>query len=274
MRCQKTLEWFPLGKQSMMILIPIVVTVALWWGFTVAMLYRTGMSEDSFARTLTIATVFAFAGLVLIARTEDQATVMGAYAAFAGALLVWSWHEISYFLGFVTGPKPESCPDDCSIGKRFVLGVQASLYHELAIIATGGLLFILTLGAVNRVALWTYCILWAMRWSAKLNIFLGVRNLHLDYLPKRLQYLSSFVARKDMNPLFPITMLASTSLVILWAVRAFGATSTFVITSEVLCATLLTLAIFEHVFLMFKVPDRALWRLGTARRDAQLEQDL
>ncbi|MFK7885460.1 MAG: putative photosynthetic complex assembly protein PuhE [Gammaproteobacteria bacterium] len=251
----------------MSIVLPIIVAIALWWGFTVAMLYRTGLPEASFPRTLTIATVLAFAGLVVIARTAEMSTTLGAYAAFAGALLVWSWHEISYFLGFVTGPRPERCPDDCSTGRRFVLGVQASLYHELAIVATGALLCMLTLGSPNRVGLWTYGILWAMRWSAKLNIFLGVRNLHMDLLPTRLQYLSSFVARASMNPLFPLSMLGATIGVALWVSKILDASSMFVVTSSVLCATLLSLAMLEHVFLMLNVPDRALWRLGVGQRD-------
>ncbi len=254
----------------MSIVLPIVVAVALWWGFTVAMLYRTGLPEASFPRTLTIATVLAFAGLVVIARTAEFTTTLGAYAAFAGALLVWSWHEISYFLGFVTGPRPEPCPEDCSTGRRFVLGIQASLYHELAIIATGALLCMLTLGSPNRVALWTYSILWAMRWSAKLNIFLGVRNLHLDLLPARLQYLSSFVRRASMNPLFPISMIGASIAVGVWVMKVFAASSTFAVTGSVLCATLLSLAMLEHVFLMFNVPDRALWRLGVGDRDRRV----
>lgn len=250
----------------MEIVIPIVVAVALWWGATVAMLYRTGLPEASFPRTLTIATVLAFAGLVVIARTTGMATVPGAYAAFAGALMVWAWHEISYFLGFVTGPRPEPCPSHCTLWQRFVLGVQASLYHELAVIATGGLLLILTWGAANRVALWTYCILWAMRWSAKLNIFLGVRNLHMDFLPQRLQYLSSYVSRKDMNPLFPVSMIGAAIFVGICITHASSATSVFVVTGAVLCATLLALAMLEHLFLMFDVPDRMLWRLGLGDR--------
>ncbi|MEO1575797.1 MAG: putative photosynthetic complex assembly protein PuhE [Pseudomonadota bacterium] len=252
----------------MSVLIPVVVAVALWWGFTVAALYRTGMPEESFPRTLSLATVFAFAGLVLIARTAQLETVASAYAAFAGALLVWSWHEVSYILGFVTGPRPEACPDDCSRGRRFLFGVQASLYHELAIVATGALVCMLTLGSPNRVALWTYCILWGMRWSAKLNIFLGVRNLHLDFLPARLQYLSTFVTRASMNPLFPVSMVVGACCVAVCVARAADATTLFVTTGAVLCATLLLLAMVEHVFLMVDVPDRALWRLGLRPRGA------
>ncbi len=251
----------------MSVLLPIAAAVALWWGFTVAMLYRTGMPEASFPRTLTLATVLAFGGLVLIARTAHLETVGSAYAAFAGALLVWSWHEVSYFLGFVTGPRPEACPDECTRTQRFVRGVQASLYHELAIVATGALVCMLTLGSPNRVALWTYCILWGMRWSAKLNIFLGVRNLHLDFLPARLQYLGSFVSKASMNPLFPVSMCAATLCVAVCVARAADAQTLFVTTGAVLCATLLLLAMLEHLFLMIEVPDRALWRLGLRTRD-------
>lgn len=252
----------------MSILLPIVVALALWWGFTIAMLYRTGLPEDSFGRTLVITSVLALIGLVAIYRSADVATDVGAYSAFIGALMVWAWQEISYFLGFVTGPRPHPCPPDTPLLRRFVLGVQASLYHELAIIATGGVIALMTYAGVNRVALWTYCILWLMRWSAKLNIFLGVRNLHMDYLPKRLQYLSSFVAHKDMNPLFPVSMLVAGVFVTMWVLRAAGAdASTFAVTSSVLCASLLVLAMLEHLFLMFKVPDRKLWRLGTVSRD-------
>ena len=74
------------------------------------MLYRTGLPEASFPRTLLLATVLAVAGLGVIVATTGVATPLGAYAAFGGALLVWAWHEISYFLGYVTGPRPESCP--------------------------------------------------------------------------------------------------------------------------------------------------------------------
>ncbi len=252
----------------MSIFLPIVVALALWWSFTIAMLYRTGLPETSFGRTFVMTSVLALVGTFVIARSADLATDVGAYAAFVGALMVWAWHEISYFLGFVTGPRPQSCPPQSTAWQRFVFGVKASLYHELAIIATGGVIVLLTYNGANQVAMWTYCILWFMRWSAKLNIFLGVRNLHMDYLPKRLQYLSSFVAHRSMNPLFPVSMLVAGVFVVMWVLRAAGAdASTFAVTSSVLCASLLVLAMLEHLFLMFRVPDRALWRLGTVSRD-------
>ena len=108
----------------------------------------------------------------------------------------------------VTGPRPRACPAGASGSERFVLGVKASLWHELAIVATAALLAWLTWGAANTTALITFVVLWLMRWSAKLNIFLGVRNLHQEFWPDHLSYLGSYVGRRAANALFPLSMLA------------------------------------------------------------------
>ena len=42
-----------------------------------------------------------------------------------------------------------------------------------------------------------------MRQSAKLNLFLGVRNLSEEFLPPHLKYLQSFFRRRPMNALLP-----------------------------------------------------------------------
>ncbi len=52
--------------------------------------------------------------------------------------------------------------------------------------------------------MWTYLVLWGMRQSAKLNLFLGVRNLGVEFLPQHLRYLQSFFRRRGMNALFPL----------------------------------------------------------------------
>ena len=38
-----------------------------------------------------------------------------------------------------------------------------------------------------------------MRQSAKLNVFLGVRNLNADFLPDHLKYLQTYFVRAPMN---------------------------------------------------------------------------
>ncbi|MEO0995900.1 MAG: putative photosynthetic complex assembly protein PuhE [Pseudomonadota bacterium] len=251
----------------MAFLAPIAAVVALWWLATVVALYRTGLPRRTFRATFVAATVLGAAGLALIVATRELATVPGAYAAFAGALAIWSWHELSYLLGYVNGPRAAGCPAGLPAARRFWLGVKASLYHELAIVLTALALWLVSAGSANRVAFWTFTVFWLMRWSVKLNIFLGVRNLRLDYLPVHLQYLSSYVGRRDMNPWFPVAMVvAAFGIAALIASALNNGAGTFVATSQALFATLLVLAVLEHVLLMIDVSDDVLWRLATTLR--------
>ncbi len=251
----------------MTVLAAIAVVVALWWLATVLALYRTGLPRGTYPATFVAATVLAGIGLVLIAVTRELTTVAAAYAAFAGALALWSWHELSYLLGYVSGPRAAGCPADATAARRFWYGVKASLYHECAIVLTALALWLATAGSANRVAFWTFCVFWLMRWSVKLNIFLGVRNLRLDYLPAHLQYLSSYVSRRDMNPWFPVAMIAAAfGIAALIASALHDGASAFDATRQTMFATLLLLAALEHVLLMIDVSDDVLWRLATTLR--------
>ena len=44
----------------------------------------------------------------------------GAYAAFTYAVLAWGWQEMSFFMGFVTGPRRTGCPPDCRGARHFL----------------------------------------------------------------------------------------------------------------------------------------------------------
>ena len=88
------------------------------------------------AAVIDLDTPTAGAGLALIVTTREGTNATSAYLAFVGALALWAWHEMSYFLAVVTGPRPRACPEGASASERFVLGVKASLWHELAIVAT------------------------------------------------------------------------------------------------------------------------------------------
>ena len=251
------------------VLVPIGVAVLAWWLTTVVALYRIGMRASSYRQTFVGASLLAVAGMLVIVVTLPNATVMSAYLGFAGALALWGWHELSYYLGYVTGPDPVACPPDCSTRERFVRGVRASLYHELAILLTVVLLFAVCWRAENTVALNTFCILWIMRWSAKLNIFLGARNVHMEFLPPHLQYLSTFMTQRSMNALFPVSMLLAGWVLILLVGNAVEpSASAFTVTGNLVLATLLALAMLEHLLLMVKIPDAVLWRLGTSSREA------
>src|SRR4029450_2191513 len=129
-----------------------------------------------------------------LAVSGADATVAGTYTGFTCALLVWAWHEVTFLMGFVTGTRTTPCPPDARGWQRFVAATQAILWHELAILASAVLVVTLTWGAANQVGTWTFLLLWLMRLSTKLNLFLGVPNLAEGLLPDHLRYLASFLA--------------------------------------------------------------------------------
>jgi len=240
-------------------LFPVAFAILTWWLSTLLLMRCILRAKRQSRVVLASMSVIAIVCLLMLLETRDWTTPLGVYLAFLSALGLWAWLEASYFLGFVTGPRPEACPPGASNKQRFIFGIQASLYHELAVLLTVAIIFWLTYGAPNLVALWVFSLLWIMRWSAKLNIFLGVRNLHLEFWPSHLQYLASYAKTANMNPLYPLT--ASLSLLMFFWVttKAVSSDNPFEFTAFVLVAVLLFLAILEHVFLMYRVPDQKLW---------------
>ena len=104
--------------------------------------------------------------------------------------------------------------------------------------------------------------------SAKLNVFLGVRNLNEGFLPAHLKYLQTYFTRKGMNRLWPVSVAVATMAVIpIWrAAFAPGATA-FDVASMALLGSLLSLAILEHWFLVLPLPSEDLWKWGLRSRE-------
>lgn len=250
----------------MSIVLPVVVAVVLWWLSTIVLLWRLRLPRQTFALTLGIVSLLLVAGCASVYLSLDEPSTQGAYLAFGGALAIWCWHETVYFLGVVTGPRPLACPAHCSAWQRFAYGVQASLYHELAVIATALVLIALTLDAANTIATQAFVVLWLMRWSTKMNIFFGVSNLHEEFWPVRLRYLGSYVTTARGNLFFPVSV-ALAALLAAWVGAPIwaGGAAAFETTGAALVLTLLGLACLEHVFLMIPVPDQWLWRLGVGK---------
>ena len=137
----------------------------------------------------------------------------------------------------------------------------------LMIATVGILLAWATWDMPNKTALWTYCILWAMRTSAKLNLFLGARNLSEEFLPDHMRYLASYFRKANINFLFPFVVMIGTGVVVLLAELATAATAgEFTRTSNLILATLLALAILEHWLMMLPLPAERLWSWGLASR--------
>lgn len=243
--------------------LPALYVLLLWWGSTGLILLLDGLPRRTFRWSMLGATLLALAAAWGLAATSGQATVAGAYIAFTCSLVVWGWHEASFLLGYVTGPRKTPCPAGCGGWRHFGHAAATVIHHELAIAATAIALAALTWGEPNRVGTWTFMVLWWMRLSAKLNVYFGVPNLSEEFLPEHLAYLKSFFGRKPMNLLFPVSVTAGTVATVLLVMAALApGTTAFEAVGLTLLATLLALAVLEHWFLVLPVPDAALWSWG------------
>lgn len=243
--------------------IPAVYTVFLWWFTTGAILWLDGLPRGTFRWSMLGATAMLVAGLVGLAASADDTSALGAYCAFTCALLAWAWVETGFLTGFITGPSAAPCPPGARGWQRFRLALGAILHHELAIIAVAAAVLAITWGEANQLGLWTFLALWAMRQSAKLNLFLGVRNLGEQFLPDHLRHLASFFRRRPMNLLFPVSVTATTIACVLVFRAAAAAEEP---TALALLGVLLALGMLEHWFLVLPLPFERLWSWYLARR--------
>ncbi len=243
--------------------------VFIWWFSTGIVLLLNGMQRRAYRVSLLLSSALAVAALVALAHTAKQTTLAGAYCAFTSALLVWGWHELSFLTGWITGPRTVAQTPNLQGWPRFVQGVRAVLWHELAILLVGVGIVAITWGAPNQVGTQTFLVLWAMRTSAKLNLFLGVRNLSEEFLPPHLAYLASYFRRRPMNALFPITVgLACAALAVLVQQALQPAATPATVLGLTLVGTLLALAILEHAMLVLPVSTTALWRWAMGKRQS------
>jgi putative photosynthetic complex assembly protein 2 len=250
-----------------LVAVPVLFTLFIWWFSTGVILFLDGLPRKTFRWSLTGATVVAGGALIGLSISSQQTGASSAYCAFTCSLLIWGWQEMAFLMGAVTGPRKLPCPKDCSESQRFVFATQAILHHELALLATTAAVVAVTWNAANQIGTWTFVILFSMRLSAKLNMFLGVRNLYESFLPEHLQHLKSYFSRRAMNLLFPVSVSAATAVAsLLWCDVFSAGASAYQVVGFTLLATLLTLAVIEHWFLVLPLPVEAMWKWAMGSR--------
>ncbi|MBS0558523.1 MAG: DUF3623 domain-containing protein [Proteobacteria bacterium] len=244
---------------------PATLAMFLWWFGTGAVLCAARGRQSTFPVAMASATALAAAGLGGIAWSAGSATTGGAYTAFIGTMLVWAWLEATFYLGYVTGPRRHACHHGCSGLRHFGHALGVSLYHELAIVGAVAIVAALTWHAPNRLALWTMLVLWTMHESARLNVFLGVRNVSEEFVPAHMAFLRSFLRRRPMNPLFPVSIALAGVAGIALIRNAAVAGTPFETASATFLAAMTTIGFAEHWFLFLPISAETLWS-WTARR--------
>lgn len=248
--------------------LPATVTALLWWFATGAILVLIRRPAGTYRITVLCATVLLVVALAVMRLCASITTTASAYLGFVCALLVWAWLEITFLTGYVAGPARSVCAPRLSGRRRFAAAARTVIHNELAMLACGLAVVTVTWRAPNRVALLTYLILWGMRLSAKLNLFLGVPNLGESFLPAHLDYLKSYFRRRPMNALLPVSLATAAALTIAAARRYYSANEGFDATAWALLSSLLALGTLEHLFMVLPIASDRLWNYFGARSSA------
>lgn len=244
------------------------LAVVTWFLATGAILWLDRRPAETYPASLVAATAIAGVAIAAVLVTAEMDTAPAAFVGFGAAILVWGWHELSFLMGMVTGPRRLPCPAGARGWRRFRLATAALIHHEIALAATALLLFLVTWGQPNQVAPLTFLLLFAMRLSTKINIFLGVPGWPAELLPAQLAYLRSYFGTRRRSPLMPLSILATLGLLSGLVAAAMSATPGSALAATlVLLATMTLLALVEHLCLVLPVRDSALWgwAMGTGR---------
>ena len=240
--------------------LPLMLAILAWFVSTGAILWLDRRPASTHPASLvgaTIVAAVAFAAVLVSAESDSAASV---YVAFLATLAIWGWHEMSFLMGFVTGPRRLPCPEGVTGWRRFRFATATLIHHEIALAVTAAVLIIISWGQPNPIAGLTFLLLFVMRLSTKFNIFLGVPHLADDMMPPQLAYLKSYFRKGRISGLMPLSALCCVMLAI---VLARGAANAPVGSGEAvgyaLLFTLSALAIIEHVFLIVPFRDSALW---------------
>lgn len=240
--------------------LPVFAATLVWWFSTGAILWLDRRPRHTFAWSLTGASVLAALAIVALAVTATRTDPAGAYIAFGAAVALWGWHEMSFLMGFIAGPRTTPCPREARGWRRFRLAAATLIHHEIAVALTALALIAFTWGQANQVGAATFALLWGMRLSAKFNLFLGAPHRGEALLPPHLAYLGSYFRAKRMNALFPVSMLVGGALAAAFAARAFApGASAFDAAANLLLLTMTALALIEHVFMFVPPPTQMLW---------------
>jgi putative photosynthetic complex assembly protein 2 len=236
-----------------------------WWLGTGVILWLVRRPAASFRWSLALATVMLLLGLWGSAHSMKTTGSASAYLGFASVILMWSWHELAFLTGVLAGPRRQALQSGATGWLRLSQSVQAIAYHELALIVNFALLWMLQVGQPNHVALCTFALLWCMRLSAKLNLFVGVPQTGVQYLPEHLRYLGSYFKTAPVRGFFFLTLAASALTLgwLTWQVRSGQVAAS---TGWVLLAALLGLAIVEHVLMAFPLSIEKLWGWAMRQR--------
>jgi putative photosynthetic complex assembly protein 2 len=245
----------------------IAYALFVWW-FTTGLVFISVLRKRATARLSLIGAAILFpVSLCALAISAAHTGLAAVYVAFSASVVLWGTQEVGFLTGFLTGPRPLACPPGATGLARASYAIKAILYHEVALIVSGLAVVAVTWHGANQFGALTFLVLYVMRVSAKLNLFLGVPVLNDEIMPADIVHLRSYFRRGPVNAFFPIAMLLSVLMMVFFIDAAGDPDASFPSeTGYTLVAALTALAILEHVFMLVQLPVEKLWRWSTRLR--------
>ena len=244
----------------------LLYAIFVWW-FSTGLVMLLVLRAKAIRASLVGAALLFPVGLYVLAKSSGQTGLVGVYLAFTASIVLWGTQEVGFLTGVLTGPRPLPCPAAARGLARAGYALSAILYHELALVASVAAVVAVTWGGANQAGTLTFLVLWVMRVSAKLNLFLGVPVLNDGFLPEPIAYVRSYFRRDAVNPFFPVSILVSVLLTCgLVGVALDPEASTAAVAGYTLVAALMGLAILEHLFMLVPLPIDRLWQWSMRAR--------
>lgn len=250
---------------------PVLIVIVTWWVGTGVVLYLQQRTRQTSAVLVIALLATSAASLLILKLASNGFAAWQSYAGFMAAVVLWGCLELSYYTGLISGIHKQHCPENCHTARRFRLALGTSIWHEISVLAAALVVVALCWKAANPAGLYTFTVLWLMRWSAKLNLFLGVPNFNTDWFPKRLAYAHSYMKRSPVSLFFPLSVLLASFVSIGMMFNAVSAPASQALAIALPCV-LLMLAILEHLFMALPVADSALWNRVFAREDGESDR--
>ncbi len=247
--------------------LPVLFVLFIWWFSTGAVIYLNNLPKYTYKWSFVGATFVLVASIYGLTVTSQSNTLLSAYLSFTFGLLAWAWTQFTFYTGMITGPRTTACPSSCKGSRHFWHAVETSMYHEITAALLGVVICFSTMYGKNHVGSWTYTIIWLMHSSAKINAVLGVRNLNDHFFPEQLRYLSSFLKKRPMNLLFPVSITVSTVAIAVLVHKAIEIKNDpFELLAFTFYIVILALGLVEHWFLVLPIPAEALWNWSVKAR--------
>jgi len=251
-----------------------ILALVVWWFSTELILLAVKRADHGLGLSHLALTIGSLPLLALgcwgFWQTLGATDILAVYRAFGSAILIWGWFELAFLCGIVSGPNRYDCPVDIPAWERFLRAWGTVAYSEVALIATMIALVWISTGADNQFGVWTFAILFFARISAKLNVYLGVPNINVDFLPKPMGHLASHFRIAPMNALFPVSVtlltFATGRFLERWMAQAPGSPDAV---GFALLSALTALALLEHWMMVLPLADAKLWQWLLPRQPSE-----